>query len=234
MSKGKRKQTHHHVRNVSIADDFPSHDTKVYMSTLKAGEADLDNLGDFEFLGRLSKEEVDYICEHNPTNIPYERLDFSALNEEDQRGTDEDIAYIIANVQHIDRNQDFDFAEFKKKFKKKNKLSRRRIKKICQAIDKEDEREMALQRVRNSLTNRNKESKQYFEEAHYINSSPLTHDEKLSLSTQEVGATKLVPGGLLSFMQAEQEMQIAGEVFELSGLDLIAAEIDPKTLKFKR
>lgn len=166
MSKGKRKQTHHHVRNVSIADDFPSHNTKVYMSTLKAGEADLDNLGDFEFLGRLSKDEVDFICEHNPTNIPYETLDFSVLNDDSQSG----------------------------KY----------------------------------------ESKQYFEEAQYINSSPLTHDEKLSLSTQEVGVTKLIPGGLLSFMEAEQEMKIEGEVFEFSGLDLIAAEIDHKTLKFKR
>lgn len=166
MSKGKRKQTHHYVRNVSIADDFPSHDTKVYMSTLKAGEADLDNLGDFEFLGRLSKEEVDYICEHNPSNIPYGNLDFSALNDDPQSGT--------------------------------------------------------------------KESKQYFEEAQYINSSPLTHDEKLSLSNQEVGATKLVPGGLLSFMETQKDMKIEGDVYEFSGLDLIAAEIDPKTLKFKR
>lgn len=186
-------------------------------------------------LTTFTVEEAAFICEHNPNQIPYERLDFSALNEEDQRGTDEDITYIIANVQHIDRNQDFDFAEFKKKFKKKNKLSRRRIKKICQAIDKEDEQAMELQRKRQS----SKITKyagifHYSEEAQYINSSPLTHDEKLSLSTQEVGATKLVPGGLLSFMEAEQDMKIESEVFEFSGIDLIAAEIDPKTLKFKR
>ena len=165
MSKGKRKQTHHQVRSPSIADDFPSHDIKVYMSRLKAGEPDLDNLGDLEFLGRLSKEEVDYICEHNPSNIPYENLDFSALNTEPQSG--------------------------------------------------------------------NNESKQYFEEAQSVNSSPLTHDELVCLSNQEIGATKLVPCGLLSFIEAEQEMKIAGEVFEFSGLDLIEAKIDPKTLKFK-
>lgn len=79
----------------------------------------------------FTAEEAASICEHNPTQIPYERLDFNALNEEDQKGTDEDIAYILAHVEHIQPNPDFDFAEFKKKFKKKNKLSRRRIKKIC-------------------------------------------------------------------------------------------------------
>lgn len=159
MSKGKRKQTHHYVRNVSIADDFPSHDTKVYMSTLKAGEADLDNLGDFEFLGRLSKEEVDYICEHNPNQIPYERLDFSALNEEEQL--------------------------------------------------------------------------HYSQESSYIESSPLTPEQKEYLSTSYVGATKLIGDGLLSSI-LNQEHTVAGEAFEFSGFDLIAAEIDPKILTFKK
>lgn len=133
-------------------------------------------------------EEAAFICEHNPTQIPYEMLDFSALNEEDQRGTDEDIAYIIANVQHIDRNQDFDFAEFKKKFKKKSKLSRRRIKKICQAIYKEDAQVI-----------------HYFQEASYIESSPLTPEQKEYLSTSYVGATKLTGEGLLSSILNQEQ-----------------------------
>lgn len=180
-------------------------------------------------------EEAAFICEHNPTQIPYEMLDFSALNEEDQRGTDEDIAYIIANVQHIDRNQDFDFAEFKKKFKKKNKLSRRRIKIICQAIDKADQQEKELQRQRKSLQiSKYAGVFHYSEEPSYIESSPLTPEQKEYLSNSYIGTTKLVPGGLLSFMTDEQETKISGETYDFSGLDLNTAEVDPKTLKFKK
>lgn len=41
---------------------------------------------------------------------------------------------------------------------------------------------------------------EYFEEESYINSSPLTETQKELLSNSEVGETRLIAKGLLSFM----------------------------------
>lgn len=73
----------------------------------------------------------------------------------------------------------------------------------------------------------------YSEEPGYIESSPLTPEQKEYLSTSYVGATKLIGDGLLSSI-ANQEHTVADEVFEFSGTDLISADINPKTLKFKK
>ncbi|HEJ1837300.1 TPA: hypothetical protein SMW33_004501 [Pseudomonas aeruginosa] len=41
----------------------------------------------------------------------------------------------------------------------------------------------------------------YFLQENYINSSPLTYEQKKILSTSKVGETKLVGDGVLSFMK---------------------------------
>jgi hypothetical protein len=92
----------------------------------------------------LSKEEAEFICNYNPTNIPYDSLDFS---------------------------------QFKEKYAKENVLTKEQI---------------------------------------------------LEFSKEEI-----LTEGEKQFLRDEKYI-IAGEIFEFSGIDLIAAEIDPKTLKFKR
>ncbi len=152
--------------------------------------------------------------------------DCDFLIEQEQVGSDEDIAYIIANVQHIDPNPDFDFAEFKKKFKKKNKLSRRRIKKICQAIDKLDQQEMELQRQRKSLQiSKHAGVFHYSEEPGYIESSPLTPDQKEYLSSSCVGATKLSGDSLLSSI-LNQDSKVSGEVSYEAPSDDVYTELE--------
>jgi len=92
----------------------------------------------------LSKEEAEFICNYNPTNIPYDRLDFS---------------------------------EFAKEYQKENVLTKEQI---------------------------------------------------LEFSKEEI-----LTEGEKQFLRNEKYI-IAGEIFEFSGIDLIAAEIDPKAFKFKR
>lgn len=94
----------------------------------------------------LSKEEAEFICicNYNPTNIPYDRLDFR---------------------------------EFAKEYQKENVLTKEQI---------------------------------------------------LEFSKEEI-----LTEGEKQFLRNEKYI-IAGEIFEFSGIDLIAAEIDPKTLTFNK
>jgi hypothetical protein len=92
----------------------------------------------------LSKEEAEFICNYNPTNIPYDSLDFS---------------------------------EFSKEYQKENVLTKEQI---------------------------------------------------LEFSKEEI-----LTEGEKQFLRNEKYI-IAGEIFEFSGINLIAAEIDPKTFKLKR
>lgn len=101
-------------------------------------------LGEQAVLTPLSKEEVECICNYNPTNIPYDSFDFSQFKEE------------------------------------------------------------------------------------YAKENVLTKEQILEFSKEEI-----LTEGEKQFLRDEKYI-IAGEIFKFSGIELIAAEIDPKTFKFKR